>query len=265
MEEIEKNEIWKSIEESGKNDYSTKIKKIVSIVAFIMAMMIIVSIPVAAWFMTEKKLAAYAPVSSPQSLYIGAGHIHFAVDSNDTDEYEDVRYLYLDGIDVDEEGIDYYDYVFCVYGKAIGSFKLQLAYTTNNQFTYEIFYATESDTESAGAVAYTTHGETPSTYYYSIDSSNSSPIAGKFLNDNNNDPDPPNGLADSTMHSDTYGSYDNVNKYAEPIYWQTIGTIQGSIRREAFVKYFILRVIINGKTTNDRETDIICIAAKSTS
>ncbi|MBR6051233.1 MAG: hypothetical protein IKP68_08545 [Clostridia bacterium] len=255
----------KNIEESGKDDRSAKIKKIFSIIAFIMAMILIVSIPVAAWFMTEKKLAAYAPISSPQSLYIGAGHIHFAVDPDDTDEYEDVRYLYLDGIDVDEEGIDYYDYVFCVYGKAIGSFKLQLAYTTNNQFTYEIFYATESTETSPGAVAYTTHGETPSTYYYSIDSSNSSPIAGRFLNDNNNDPDPPNGLADNTMHTDTYGSYNNVNKYAEPIYWQTSDAIRGSIRREAFVRYFILRVNINGKTTNDRETDVICIAAKSTS
>ena len=263
MEGNEKIEAGEMIEEIGKDGRSAKIKKTVSIVAFIMAMIIIVSIPVAAWFMSDKRLAAYAPISSPQSLYIGAGHIHFAVDSDDTDEYEDVRYLYLDGIDVDEDGIDHYDYVFCVYGKAIGSFKLQLAYTTNNQFTYEIFSATESETSSPDAVAYTTHGESPTTYYYSIDPENTSPIAGFFMNKDSSDP--PTVLADDTMHSDTYGSYNNVNKFAEPIYWQTSSAIRGSVGRGVFVKYFILRVNINGKTTNDRETDIICIAAKSTS
>jgi len=240
---------------------SAIIKKIVSIIAFIVAMAFIVSIPVAAWFMTQKQLAAYAPISSPQSLYIGAGHIEFAgVDSATVDKYEDIRYLYLEGIDADE-GKDYYDYVFCVYGKAISGFKIQLAYTTNNQFTYQIYNATESNVTSAGAVAYTTHDVTPTTYYYSV---NGEAIAGSFLNDSNSD-----GIANAegVYHVYTYGEYTDVNKYAEPLYWQTTGVIQGTNKSEFdgtknFVRYFILRVNLNGKNKNDRETDVICIAAK---
>ena len=237
---------------------STAFKKVISIIAFVLAMIFIVSIPVAAWLMTQLKLASYAPISAPQSLYIGAGHIHFA-DSNDptdTDEYEEIRYLHLNGIDVEKDGIDHYDYVFCIYGKAIQYYKIQLAFTTNNQFSYRIFNATESSVYSEGAVAYTTHDDTPTTYYYSI---NGAAISGSFLNDSNSD-----GIADSsgTYHTATYDSYSNINQYGEPLYWKTSAGQEGNLYG-SFVNYYILRVSLNSKSTNDRETDIICIAAKS--
>ena len=62
--------------------------------------------------------------------------------------------------------------------------------------------------------------------------------------------------------SNTYGNYENLNQYAVPIYWQTTGYQTGD-RDSDVVNYYILRVIMNGKNVNDRETDIICIAAKS--
>lgn len=234
---------------------------------------IAVAIPSFAWF-AKTSLVAYAPVSSNESLYIGAGHIQLTTDGSGSDifdtayPFEDVRYLYLDSIDATDEN-PYQDFIFCVYGENIANFKLQLAYTTNNQFTYEIYNAEEWNEvgeKPVGAVRYVAQGH-QHTYYYTA---TGAAIAGTYLNvttangDGTGAPVPVNGevLADSTKHADTYGSYTYVNKYAEPIYWQTSASISGN-PAEAFVKYFILRVIENGKNVNDRETDVICIAAKS--
>lgn len=272
------------MDEEKSTEKSFVIKKIIPVAAFVLAVMFIISIPVFSWFFTQQNLAAYAPVSTPQSLYIGAGHIEFAGgtyygNTADEDQFEDIRYLYLSGIDVDNNK-DYYDYVFCVYGKAVGHFKLQLAYTTNNQFTYQIYNATEKNQSEYDAltsvqqeayVPYTTHGETPATsatYYYTV---NGGAIAGTFFNAKTDGETLGKNATDETSaseadkyHKKTYGSYDNVDKYAEPIYWQTSSGQTGSARG-IFINYYILRVNLNGKNSNDRETDVICIAAKSSS
>ena len=204
-----------------------------------------------AWYKGGIGTASYAPVSSPEALYIGAGH-RDAV--NDT--FEDIRYMYFNGMDA--EGADYVDRVFCIFGKAVSGYKLQLAYTTNNPFSYSIFHATESSVSSAGAVAYVTHQSTPQTYYYSV---NGAAISGTFLNKTVEDG---KDIATSAKHTETYGSYSSsyVHKNAEPIYWQTSAVEEGDERGD-FVNYYILRVYKNGKTTNDRETDVLCIAAKA--
>lgn len=220
-----------------------------------------------AWFY-QSGILAYAPVSSHESLYIGAGHISIINPESANPEFdpdavkEDVRYLYLEGVDLTDDDKEYFDYVFCVYGNAISQFKLQLAYTTINQFTYEIFNAVESNVNSSGAVPYTIHTEVNHaypTYYYTT---SGVALAGSALNETT----ALDGktIADSTKHAATYGTYDDVNRFAEPIYWQTSSSIAGR-SRGAFVKYFILRVHKGDKDINDRETDVICIAAKSSS
>ena len=241
-----------------KNGFGQKLafllKKTNFITVVILAAMLIAATPVLAWFYVKKNLGAYVPVSSPESLYIGAGHRDI-----ETEMFEDIRYLYFDSIDA-AKNIEYWDHVFCVYGKAISHFKIQLAYTTNNQFTYAIYPASESSVESEGAVRYTTHTSTPQTYYYSI---NGEALAGATLNETTVD-GKRLGILDSenTYFYNTYGNYTNIDKYAVPIYWQTTGYQTGN-RNADFVNYYILRVGMNGKSANDRETDIICIAAKS--
>lgn len=236
------------------------VKKVFLAIGLVLLAFVQIIIPVFAWFSIMRMLASYAPISKPQSLYIGAGHReidevnHVFLD----DHFEDIRYLYFNGIDVNEEA-DHYDYVFCIFGKAVSHYKLQLAYTTNNQFTYEIFPATESDVYSADAVAYTTHTAPPETYYYSAASL--TPLAGDYLNDQTVDGEL---LADSSQHTATYGAYGILDKYAEPLYWQTTNAEAGHPRGD-FINYYILRVNLNGKTANDRETDVICIAAHSAS
>ena len=202
-----------------------------------------------AWWRARVGAASYAPVFSPEALYIGAGHRDI-----DNDTFEDIRYLYFNGLDA--EGEDHVDKVFCVYGKGIGAYKIQIAYTTNNPFTYKIYHAVESETETPGSVEYILHQAVEKAYYYTA---NGEEIAGTYLNKT-----VINGetLATSTYHSDTYGSYSSVQKNAEPIYWQTTNEEDGNVRGD-FVNYYILRIYKNGKATNDRETDVLCIAAKA--
>ena len=234
-----------------------------SVIVLILALTMIFS--TFAWFY-RAVVTAYAPISSHESLYIGAGHIEIDEENDIFDPdvlLEDVRYLYLNGIDATDTEHEYQDFVFCVYGKSIAKFKLQLAYTTNNQFTYEIYAANEASVNSEGAVKYITHEEDEEvrrTYYYKA---TGDAIAGTFLNQTIDNGEK---IADSTRHTATYGSYSSsyVNRYAEPIYWQTGAAIIGD-SNHSFVKYFILRVWKEDKTVNDRETDVICIAAKSSS
>ena len=63
-------------------------------------------------------------------------------------------------------------------------------------------------------------------------------------------------------HELTYGDYDEVDKYGEPLYWQTTNIEPGYANGD-FITYYILRVNVNDKEINDRETDVICFAAKS--
>lgn len=230
------------------------LKKTNILTVALLTAMLIAAAPVLAWFSLHKNLDAYAPISAPESLYVGAGHRDI---ENET--FEDIRYLYFDSIDATKD-LDYWDHVFCVYGKAISHFKLQLAYTTNNQFSYDIYPASESRVESENAIRYVTHTATPETFYYSI---NGAALTGTFLNKTEAD-GKSIGILDTanSYYSRTYDTYTNVNKYAVPVYWQTSVSQVGDSRTD-FVRYYILRVWMNGKDANDRETDVICIAAKS--
>ncbi len=264
MEGLEKSEFnaekeTEKTEDCGMSEKKKKsrIRIFLSVTAMILAAMIIMAMPVTAWLAVNKVIAIYTPVSKPESLFIGAGHrnIDTSTHSFTDDHFEDIRYLYFNGIDVNA-GEEYYDYVFCIFGKMISGYKIQLAFTTNNQFRYEIFRASESTTDSPGAVEYRTHSASPQTYYYTA---TGTALAGSFLNAR-----VVNGetIADSSRHVDTYGSYDDVQKYGEPLYWQTANSEPGYGRGD-FINYYILRVYINGKIANDRETDVICISAKS--
>ena len=235
-----------------KNERLKKIRPFLSLALSGCILLVAIAIPVYAWFSSQYELATYIPLSSPEALYIGAGHTDI-----DNDQFEDIRYMYFNGMDVTNES-HYTDRVFSVYGKSISGFRLQLAYTTNNQFYYDIFPASESTVYSATAVPYTVHDGSNTTYYYSVAGER---LAGSYLNRTEVDG---TVLASDAYHTDTYGSYSrsNVNDYAEPIYWQTTNVETANIRG-SFVKYYILRVHTEAKTMNDRETDVLCIAAKS--
>ena len=214
-----------------------------------------------AWFSNNRRAAALAEISDPTAFFINAGN------------EEDVRYLDLGGIDVETEN-KYKDFVVCVRGQFVHTYKIQLAYTTNNQFEFELYDA--SMTTSQGAVpgdakclsVYDTHdGSGDTQYYYAPNSAVA--YAGTILN---LDTSASEKLAktDDGYYTKTYkpaGSavtYDNRHKYAVPLYWQTDNTIRTSLdANNEFSMYFILRVKWDADLRNEKETDIVYIAAKN--
>lgn len=248
----------------------------------------LVTIPVYAW-LAENKISIYAPITTNTALYIGAGN------------EEDIKYLYLENIDLTSD-VRHKDYVFSVSGAFVRHYKIQLAYTTNNQFTFELYRAIVVAGDNAFAsVASPTlvnirnyyekvNGEYVKTTdtainanktYYVVDADvkyttqegediyykiSGSAIAGIIPNETASNSNL--GKNNDYYYSDTYGSYRNVNKYAVPLYWQMASTVDiskevdGQQVRDDFPHFYILRVIFGDKEINDRETDIICIAAK---
>lgn len=224
-----------------------------------------------AWFGFSRKTAATVKISDPTAIFINAGN------------KEDIRYLNLADLDVESD--EYKDYVFCVRG-SVHYYRLQLAYTTNNQFSYEIYPAVEKSTEDVPQDAKTVtwiantgaNAGSELTYY-----SNVPALTGSILNQDNNITT--NEVIAKTDHSDyyyqnTYGLgnntfYDIRQKYAVPLYWQADHTRQVQDNEftdddndgvREFCHYYILRVkwdYPSSNRENNKETDIIYISAKN--
>ena len=252
-----------------------KVKLIGLSISIFFTIAALVIIPVYAW-LVGREIVAYAPIDTSTALFIGAGN------------EEDIKYLSFEGIDVSgENGKKYFDYVFSVTGESVKYYKLQLAFTTNNSFTFDLYRATtEVVANPEGVVNYQTHNSagvvTGTIRYYIVPNGK---VAGVYKNDKNNDKI---GDDSGNFYNATYGQitdqgayttgYANVDQNAVPLYWQTASKIEAVFEEGTlkFTDYYILRLyngypqeengevtIVGGKVNNDRETDIICISAKS--
>ena len=85
-----------------------------------------------AWFYTQREMSTAAWIKAPVVLNIRAGN------------NQDIQYLDMGNIEVGEAD-GYKDYVFCVYGKPVDNYSLQLAYTTNIAFHYDVYRVDLSD------------------------------------------------------------------------------------------------------------------------
>jgi hypothetical protein len=214
-----------------------------------------------AWFYFHRSLQTITEVNSPIKLYITAGN------------QEAIENLDLGDIDV-EDGTSK-DYVFCVYGSPADDYILQLAHTTNIPFTYKIYKATENGSGTAsqktGCVSYQSENKDKSgnrVYYYYEKAD--TPVSGSYLNLSNND----GKIADNTYHDASYGSetgvksYDQVQKNAEPLYWQTsVSVTPDELSSGDFCHYYILEVSWDDadKIENNKETDIVYLMAGQSS
>ena len=285
--------IMKNIDELPKK------KKIQVVIASSLTAFFAVSIPVLAWFSTERKLGDLQRVDAPTELYITAPH------------GDNIKYLRPDDIKVSSGTSSYY--AFCVSGSEADYYSLQLAFTTNNQFEYFIYPAKEISLNEQGEplesyiAKHTVHGEDGklgTTYYYAIDKSVIQPpddadtnldesyrlqtnavirgepesiinkITTKYLNKIDG-----KIKANSNLHDDTY-NYSTYNGsgtqiYAEPIYWQALHIKSGMQSNKKIEDYYILEInwaeaaanaAANGEELkDDRETDIIYIAVEASS
>jgi hypothetical protein len=208
-------------------------------IALLAALLVVLGIGSLAWLNYQRGLETLTEIHSPVELRIGAGN-------------QDAIYnLDLGNIDMTQGTSK--DFVFCVMGPANQSYVLQLAHTTNIPFTYTIYHATETGTP----VEYIS--DQTYTYYYNEDSL----VQGAYLNEQD-------GLADETYHGETYrsltaedGSYDKVQANAEPLYWQTTGNETLPSGSGNTVRYYILHLSWPQGSTNDKETDIVYLAAST--
>ena len=277
------------------------------VVALVVTVSLIITIPTVAWFNSQREIVKLQKVKTPNALYLSAAHredsMHFEVKGIDADEIIKDAYNQpvLDEHD-QEQKITHKDYVFCVTGDAVEKFTLQLAYTTNNPFEYEVYAAKElttvtkvhrvepdyveyklTDDKVTGmpnvvGEEYHTNLVAPTMLYYQIDTSvtdNGIAVAGKYSGNYRNLTNESSGsnqdaLASGAFHDLTYGEYNHVQKDAEPVYWQA-QNVSASLtginsNKEPFSRHFILRVkwTAGALDNTSKETDILYRTVKAT-
>lgn len=224
----------------GKFRKLEKKKKLQLVIAVSLSVVLLVALPVYAWFTHKRSIALTTKINAPTQLYITAGN------------KESVANLEMADIDV-EDGT-YKDFVFGIGGTDVQQYQIQLAHTTNIPFEYEIYRAksvSETD-KSAEAVVYVSDSD--DTFYY--DKSGDSPISGKYLNRDGSEI-----LANSTLHEKSYDTYSNVQKNAEALYWQSVD-LSVNDAEKPFCDYFIIRVKWNDKVQNNKETDMVYLTVQ---
>lgn len=224
----------------GKFRKLEKKKKLQLVIAVSILVVLLVALPVYAWFTHKRSIALTTKINAPTQLYITAGNKESVAN--------------LEMADIDVENGSYKDFVFGIGGADVQQYQIQLAHTTNIPFEYEIYRAKSvSETEkSAEAVVYVSDSD--GTFYY--DKSGDSPISGKYLNRDGSEI-----LANSTLHEKSYDSYGNVQKNSEALYWQSDG-LSVNDAENPFCDYFIIRVKWNDKVQNNKETDMVYLTVQ---
>lgn len=134
------------------------------LIAFAMTALIFAGSATAyAWFTYQRRLTTITKINAPTALIIGAG------------QKESSQNIDIGEINVEDEA-GKKDFVFSVYSdESVSNYKLQIAHTTNIDFTYTVFPAQEQ--QGSGDVEYV--DEYGTAHYYS---KSGSAASGKYLN-----------------------------------------------------------------------------------
>ena len=207
-----------------------------------------------AWFYMRREMSTVAWIKAPIVLDIRAG--------ND----QDIKYLDMGNIAVGE-GDGSKDYVFCVYGKPVDNYSLQLAYTTNIAFHYDVYRA---DLSENGDIVF--QSPVSSARFERV---NDTPvISGLSMNEikaQNSFP------SQYQSHDLSYGDEKKVNIVEEnkvqgnnePLYFlaeengvKVMKPRNISNDNKDFLDYYVIRVRWKaGEVHEDKETDIVYLTA----
>ena len=272
-----------------------KNQKMQIVIAGMLTLLLLLALPVVAWFVNSKKASGMVKVNAPTVLTIGAG----ANDSSDMIDLSNINVEEKIGDGLTPEA----DYVFAVRGKFLKKYDLQIARTTNIPFTYKVYRVasvklTDNDSSSLAKGYGTTiladkdklengtYGSTSKRYqiaeyvsskqelwYYPYSTENE--VQGEYLNSKirsvtaetiGNGQENLNFEGAATFHIYNYSNnYGNVNEYAEPLYWQQTELSinpDGRMSNGDSVDYYVLKLIWDSSFTNSKETDMIYITAK---
>ena len=225
MDELQKN--------TGQKKGSTlSVRKRRAVISVIIAVLLLLTLPVLAWFYRQRSMETMTQINLPYALRIGAGNT------------QPIQQLELSNIDVSKK--KYEDVVFCVYSQGANEkYYLQLAHTTNIGFHYTIYKAS---VRQDGKIS-----------YLGNQYSQGKALAGKYLN-----VDFDSKYATNLYHETTYGNYDQVQQSAEPLYWRS--DKRETLPEEAndnalYVNYYILHISWDDTVQNNKETDMIYLMA----
>ena len=241
---------------SSTDDKTQKMKGILSGVALVVSgLLLAVSF---GWFYRQREMSTTAWIKAPIVLDIRAGN------------NQDIQYLDMGDIEVGSED-GYQDYVFCVYGKPVDYYSLQLAYTTNIAFHYDVYRADLDQNgkikfeSPKGSACFSLVGEPPV-------------ICGLSMNEIKARGESPKKYQ---SHSLSYGEEQGTNSVDrskvqdnnEPLYFlaseekdgNRVSVIQPrgvSENGEDFFDYYVIRVSWKaGEVHEDKETDIVYLTA----
>ena len=277
IEITQKNNVIKRLKKKF-SELSTA-KKIQVIIASLFSLILLIALPVYAWFVFGGKIEAFTKIKEPDDLDIRAGH------------YDAVQYFSLNDIDIEAiaDGTPHR----VVFSVSAGDYKipyqLQLAHTTNIPFKYKIYRAKEYPSSNIPAnpdVIYVSEplknqGEDAAgyTFYYK---KKTKEVNGEQVLDEvelevkNPDSASKNNygrqlaLGIGDYYNDTYDDGDAPEIYAVPIYEQSDSITYDS---DSDHDYFILEISWDNTVTdggnfadwnaaaNKKETDMIYLTA----
>ena len=203
----------------------------------------------------QREMSTAAWIKAPIVLDIRAGN------------NQAIQYLDMGDIEVGDSTDGYKDYVFCVYGKPVDNYSLQLAYTTNIAFHYDVYRA---DLDDTGDIVFQSPNNTA--YFKTV---GDSVISGLSMND----------IAEKGESPEKYQSHDlsygdekkenivertKVQDNNEPLYFLAeengIKVMRpcpdNIIEGKEFLDYYVIRVSWKaGEVHEDKETDIVYLTA----
>ena len=208
-----------------------------------------------AWFCTQREMTTAAWIKAPIVLDIRSGN------------NQDIKYLDMGDIEVGEGKAGSKDYVFCVYGKPVDYYSLQLAYTTNIAFHYDVYRANLVENES-GEVTF----ESPDNKA-TFNITDNPVIKGLSMNEIKANKESP---AKYQSHDLSYGDEKKENIVErtkvqdnnEPLYFLAeengikVMKPRNIIEGKEFLDYYVIRVSWKaGEVHEDKETDIVYLTA----
>ena len=207
-----------------------------------------------AWFYMRREMSTVAWIKAPIVLNIGAGDNHA------------IQCLDMGNIAVGEGTAGSKDYVFCVYGKPVDNYSLQLAYTTNIAFHYDVYRA---DLDPTGNIVF----ESPDGTENFKEVSDQPVISGLSMNEikaRNESPEKyqSHALSYGDEKKENIVDKNKVQDNNEPLYFLAgedgvkVMKPQNILENNAFLDYYVLRVSWKaGEVHEDKETDIVYLTA----
>ena len=245
-----------------------KNKKIQLSFAVLLSAAIIVSFPVYAWFSNQRQVATVARINSPAKLSIKSG------------KAEDIAQFKLAGINVgDDKTSGSKDYVFCVEGEDNFNYAIQIAHTTNIDFTYKLYRAHTGIYNGGYGIALYTDLNGDEISYTKAEE-----VLGGYIN-LTTDTLSARKIGTDSYSEKSYDTGDSRQMFAEPLYWQSdsaqplyakeydnsispsvsfdeYSSIYNISAENKFLNFYVLEVSWEAKLTNDKETDLIYITAQ---